>query len=197
MIYIGARRVARYNYRARSFLFTLEVVLFFTRYPATSTFMAGSRAPDCPYPVHRVAKQREFISAGIINKAKYRATGHPANQPLGLLNKLGALSRARSWGIGVLCWKEYYLQAPRQVVEPSRFLGFESYSLQTAREGTSRPRIEVESDPAEPPTALAGCYYAGSTSRTPVSVLKPSNALRFGVFQKATAGFFLFRDLVP
>ncbi|KAJ7642660.1 hypothetical protein DFH06DRAFT_1137208 [Mycena polygramma] len=52
-------------------------------------------------------------------------------------------------------------------------------------------------DPAEPPTALAGCYYAGSTSRTPVSVLKPSNTLRFGVFQKATAGFFLFRDLVP
>ncbi|KAJ7684904.1 hypothetical protein DFH06DRAFT_1118558 [Mycena polygramma] len=52
-------------------------------------------------------------------------------------------------------------------------------------------------DPAEPPTALAGCYYAGSTSRTPVSVLKPLNALRFGVFQKATAGFFLFRDLVP
>ncbi|KAJ7676696.1 hypothetical protein DFH06DRAFT_1122004 [Mycena polygramma] len=52
-------------------------------------------------------------------------------------------------------------------------------------------------DPAEPPTALAGCYYAGSTSRTPVSVLKPLNTLQFGVFQKATAGFFLFRDLVP
>ncbi|KAJ6460498.1 hypothetical protein C8R47DRAFT_1080979 [Mycena vitilis] len=133
----------------------------------------------------------------------------------GLLNKLGALSRARSWGNwrslleGVLSTgsstscRAFPFSGIRVVFFTDRSGG----DVEAANRGRivsydeeymilSAPDVD-KLDPAEPPTALAGCYYAGSTSRTPVSVLKPSNALRFGVFQKATAAFFLFRDLVP